>query len=260
MKDFPPENLHLNVEVKNINCSSLPVKISSTLGEQSFDYVICTLPLGVLKESKSELFTPQLPIEKLETIDALGFGICNKIYLQFDSDNVFWQPGDVFQVVHKIEIPDSEREWYHAISRFNAVDHNPQLLVAWVAGEDAKAMESESEEEVSRRCCELLSMVLGKKLPKPTALKRSQWYSDPFSRGSYSYISTACDENRPNPLLPSTLASPIMVGDAPVVCFAGEATSEHHFSTVHGAFESGRREAKRIANFVKSNAGPPPCK
>lgn len=31
--------------------------------------------------------------------------------------------------------------------------------------------------------------------------------------------------------------------------FAGEATHNHYYSTVHGALESGWREAKRIADM-----------
>ena len=38
----------------------------------------------------------------------------------------------------------------------------------------------------------------------------------------------------------------------PIICFAGEGTHEIHFSTVHGAFLSGIREAERIANYFTS--------
>lgn len=33
--------------------------------------------------------------------------------------------------------------------------------------------------------------------------------------------------------------------------FAGEATHDHYYSTVHGAIESGWREADRILNTLK---------
>lgn len=35
----------------------------------------------------------------------------------------------------------------------------------------------------------------------------------------------------------------------PVLLFAGEATHDHYYSTVHGAIETGWREAHRIASF-----------
>ena len=36
-----------------------------------------------------------------------------------------------------------------------------------------------------------------------------------------------------------------------VLCFAGEATNTHYYSTVHGAVESGWREAERLIKFLK---------
>lgn len=36
-----------------------------------------------------------------------------------------------------------------------------------------------------------------------------------------------------------------------IILFAGEATHEHYFSTVHGAVESGFREADRIVNYYR---------
>lgn len=35
----------------------------------------------------------------------------------------------------------------------------------------------------------------------------------------------------------------------PIVQFAGEATHDHYYSTVHGAVETGWREAQRIIDF-----------
>lgn len=39
--------------------------------------------------------------------------------------------------------------------------------------------------------------------------------------------------------------------DHKVLLFAGEATHEHFFSTVHGAIETGWREADRIAEDLR---------
>lgn len=46
------------------------------------------------------------------------------------------------------------------------------------------------------------------------------------------------------------LAEPLLdVAKRPVIQFAGEATNKHHYSTVHGAIESGWREADRLIKF-----------
>lgn len=48
------------------------------------------------------------------------------------------------------------------------------------------------------------------------------------------------------------LAEPLLgIDKCPVIQFAGEATNRHHFGTVHGAIESGWREADRLINFYK---------
>lgn len=75
-------------------------------------------------------------------------------------------------------------------------------------------------------------------------ISRSTWYSNPFTRGSYTY------DNLQTPLYPNAraiLAEPLVDSSgAPRVLFAGEATDSHHFSTVHGATDTGHREANRL--------------
>lgn len=53
-----------------------------------------------MQERKGHLFVPELPVQMSETIDALGFGTCNKIYLEFAADDVFWTAGEHFQVFY----------------------------------------------------------------------------------------------------------------------------------------------------------------
>lgn len=76
---------------------------------------------------------------------------------------------------------------------------------------------------------------------------RSQWYTNPHFRGSYSYRSIATDLLKTSA---SDLAKPLTNNlGVPAVQFAGEATHDHYYSTVHGAVESGWREAKRLADL-----------
>lgn len=50
----------------------------------------------------------------------------------------------------------------------------------------------------------------------------------------------------------SKLAEPIKNRNGvPILQFGGEATSLHYFSTVHGAIESGWREAKRLIDLYR---------
>lgn len=79
----------------------------------------------------------------------------------------------------------------------------------------------------------------------------TRWKSNPFTNGSYSYAAVAQRGDEFN-----ILAEPLPLKGAkeqnPRVCFAGEATHDHFFSTVHGAIESGYREAERIIKIHNS--------
>ena len=48
----------------------------------------------------------------------------------------------------------------------------------------------------------------------------------------------------------SDLASPIPCEKNPRVLFAGEATHDHYYSTLHAAYITGLREAERIVPLV----------
>ena len=78
---------------------------------------------------------------------------------------------------------------------------------------------------------------------------RSKWGTNPFTRGSYSYVSARATNEDVD-----TLGASLMVKrggrPVPVVCFAGEATSRKHIGTTSGAFLSGLREANRLIDAL----------
>ena len=70
----------------------------------------------------------------------------------------------------------------------------------------------------------------------------TRWFTNPLTLGSYSYLSLRTEREG---VTQGDLAEPTHEGR---VLWAGEATSLHHYSTVHGAIETGRREAERSLN------------
>lgn len=70
-----------------------------------------------------------------------------------------------------------------------------------------------------------LRRVYGDKVCEPVAVKVTQWASDEFSRGSYSYVAVGCTGHEYD-----TLALPV----SRCVLFAGEHTCKEHPDSVGG--------------------------
>jgi len=74
--------------VKRINYSDTEVLVECENGNViKGDYCISSLPLGVLK-SNAVQFNPPLPKWKAAAINRIGFGLMNKIVLEFNEP--FW--------------------------------------------------------------------------------------------------------------------------------------------------------------------------
>ncbi|EAT38750.1 AAEL009396-PA [Aedes aegypti] len=270
MKRFPSPNTanainiedftHFNKTVENICWNSGPDSIASVrCADNSVydaDHVICTMSLGVLKERYQSLFLPELPAIKKNAIKGLSIGTVDKLYLEFDKPfwaagwhglSLLWDQNDLE------EIRASPNSWMEDVFGFYVVDFQPNILCGWISGANARRMERTSDDEVRKACMFLLRKFMkGVDIPEPVAFKRTQWYSNPNFRGSYSFRSTTTDLlNTSAEHLALPLSNAIGI---PVVQFAGEATHDHYYSTVHGAIESGWREADRIVGLYQRKA------
>ena len=86
-------------------------------------------------------------------------------------------------------------------------------------------------------------------LPAPVRALKTGWVTHPLYLGSYSYGGMRTE----SPGHQLRLAEPVLDGAGfPALLFAGEATHEFSYSTVHGARASGLREAGRIVKFIKN--------
>lgn len=79
---------------------------------------------------------------------------------------------------------------------------------------------------------------------RPINVQTTRWATNKHFLGTYSYHSIKTDLLKTSS---EALAQPIYnpLGK-PCVLFAGEATHPHYFGMVHGAIETGYREAERI--------------
>lgn len=258
-----PENGHCD-------SSNRPVKLLFSDGSLTFaDHVIVTVSLGVLKAGISEewgLFNPPLPYFKRDAISRLGFGVVNKLFLQLDTRHhcekfpflqMAFHPSD--SELRQWKVP----WWMRRTASLCPIHKNSDILLSWFAGEEALELEKLTDQEIidgisSTVSCFLLEADLknsSKKLCngstsssiKFAKVLKSKWGSDPLFLGSYSYVQVGSSGEDLDALaepLPSSGYSEQEFGLQ--ILFAGEATHRTHYSTTHGAYFSGLREANRL--------------
>lgn len=178
---------------------------------------------------------------KIEAARRLAMGPVIKCILSFDT--TFWESekipsladdaGNQLCFMHALDV--DFRTWWTLRPL-----HVP-ILVGWVGGAPAIPLAALTDTELYERALASLAKIFGK---RPRSLKKSihasrisNWQTDPFSRGAYSYIPVGGETAT------RALAQPI---DGKLF-FAGEAT--HHGGlggTVAGAIASGHRAAKQM--------------
>ncbi|MEV6771226.1 FAD-dependent oxidoreductase [Nocardia sp. NPDC051030] len=207
-----------------------PVRVTTSAGVVEADKVLVTVPLGVLKAGEPR-FDPPLPELKRQAVDRLGFGTLNKIALHYD--HRFW-PAEQYVFGYLCRETDS----YPTVVISMWKSHAKPILVLLLGASLGRTMESWSDTEVRDYATTVVSDIFGTNVPEPQKISRTAWSTDPHARGSYACIGV---DASPRDL--DTLAEPV----ADRVFFAGEATNSYHWGCVHSAYESGLREAARIA-------------
>lgn len=74
---------------------------------------------------------------------------------------------------------------------------------------------------------------------------RTNWASNPYTRGSYSCLSLEFD-----PKFFSVMLEPLYHEDKPIVLFAGEAYHPTFYSAMHGAYATGLQQAEVISKYI----------
>lgn len=232
-------DIRLDHRVQAIEYGNIPIRILTNQGEFRADQVILTLPLGVLKQ-ETVRFIPELLHGKQEAIRRLAVGTLNKIVLKFAKQIWPSQPHRFGAL--KTSAAETIEFWNYA--------HyvNQPILIALVGGGQALELERMSREEGIAHIMTDLRHILGQNLPDPIDVITTRWHSDPFSLGSYSHVAPGAQIEDYD-----LLAEPLMDR----LFFAGEATHSVHPCTVHGAYLSGLREAKRLEQILTESRNRP---
>ncbi|KAJ8972006.1 hypothetical protein NQ317_017255 [Molorchus minor] len=179
-------------------------------------------------------------LPKDNSIDKMGFYGIAKIYLFFEDKwwgdmkgfQFLWKSGTVFEI---------EENWIRHLTGFDEVFGQPNALIGWVGSDGVEQVEKLSEIEVGSVCINTMRKFLpGYDIPEPKQVLRTKWNSNPYVKGSYCHITPECDHSDS---AIHKLAEPIYINDVPKIIFAGEAVHPSHYSTTHGAYESGQQQA-----------------
>lgn len=228
------------------------VKVECDKGDTfTADHVIVTIPLGVLKEKAKTLFEPELPQYKQESIERLLFGTVDKIYLEYEQPFLSPSITEIMLVWEKYDYDTAGSSksdsialnWFRKIYSFTKVTET--LLLGWISGKEAEYMETLPFETVAEKCTEILRNFLKDPyVPQPKKCIFTTWKSQPFSMGSYTSMAVGATQDDIENLAQPLYASPHQA--RPSVLFAGEHTHLNFYSTVHGAYLSGRTAAQII--------------
>lgn len=257
--EWQPDEL---LEIEN-GTNKPPVKLHFVDGSIMYaDHVIVTVSLGVLKQGIREdsgMFNPPLASFKTEAITRLGFGVVNKVFLKLTSI----PDGINFPYLQMVFHNESEQNpkipwWMRRTANLCPIYGNSNVLLSWFVGKEALEVESLSDEEIIDGFSKTISSFLinshsdAESMFKVEKVLKSQWGNDPLFLGSYSYVaieSSGDDLDAMAEPLPKKITSlhDSNVSPPPLqILFAGEATHRTHYSTTHGAYFSGIREANRL--------------
>jgi monoamine oxidase len=196
------------------------------------DACIVTLPLGVLKAGQVK-FAPELPAAHTQAITALGLGRFYKLFLEFNAD-VF--PSGIM-VAGLLAVKPGEQVYF-----LNANWLLPRRVVCMIAvGDEADRLENQAEVTTVELALKQLKLMFGSSVGKPVTVVSSNWMSNNFSLGAYSFWQVDS-----GPATSEVLQRPAHQR----LFFAGEHVSSEYPGSVHGAYLSGIAAADAVSDLL----------
>ncbi|MFN3488586.1 MAG: flavin monoamine oxidase family protein [Emticicia sp.] len=224
-------NIQLNQRVSKVDYSNSKIKITHNGTLTEADYVIVTVPLGVLKANIIQ-FSPSLPSIKQNAIQKIGMNCVNKFLLTWNT--AFWD--DVQYISYTPEVKDK----FNYFVNLKKNDPSANALMTFAYADYARQTETMTDTQVIAEIMSHLRDIYGNKIPNPTNMLRTKWQSNENSFGAYSYTAIGTEMKHFDDLAEE-------INDK--VFFAGEHTEIDYFSTAHGAYLSGIREADKIIDL-----------
>lgn len=222
-------DIRLSQPVTAIDWSGAGVAIATASGMLRARACIVTVPVGVLKAGAIR-FTPELPARTRDALAGIGMGALTKIALKLTGERFGIAPGTTY-----FEAGAAGR-----LLSFELFPGDQDLVVGYCGGDYARELSQGGAEAAREHVVDLLASMIGGDLRKAAGpVSFPAWWTDPFSRGSYSVCLPGHAAAR------DALAEP--VGDR--LWFAGEATAGGGAMTAGGATLAGRTAAAAVARL-----------
>lgn len=222
-------DVRLNTAVKAVEYEEgdgATVRTSNGIFES--DFVICTVPLGALKQ-ETIIFDPPLPKSYRQRIARIGMGNVTKLALKFKEP--FW-PLDT----HFFGFMGRQKGRWNVLMNYRTFSEE-NILMAFSVGNYPVLVERMNDTDMIADCMDAVRTMFGQNVPEPVDHLTTRWSQDRFTRGAYSYPRVG---TKPSDF--DNLAKPV----AKTVLLAGEHTNFDYHGTTHGAYLSGVWAAKTI--------------
>ncbi len=171
-------DIRLNKNVTSIEHHDDWVEVITETGAFEADYVICTLPLGVLQR-QMVIFDPPLPDAMQHALQRQGMGTVTKVAFRFpeatwDADTQYFgwigpHPG----------------RWAYVVN-YETFSDTP-VLMPLSFGAEAFEVEAMSEADMVADAFAALRNLMGSDLPDPLDWRSTRWSQNRWTRGAYSF-------------------------------------------------------------------------
>jgi monoamine oxidase len=210
--------------VTQIDRSGRRIRIETSRGAIECDHAIVTIPSSCLAAGAIR-FLPDLP-DKLQAASRLPLGLNSKLFLSLEGAEEFEKDSRIFGATDRV-----------ATAAYQLRPFGRPQIEGYFGGSLARDLEAGDTGAFFEFARDQLVRLLGHDFARriqPLALHR--WGLDAFSLGAYSYAVPGHARDRE--ILAASVDGRIH--------FAGEACSEHDYSTAHGAYLTGVKAAQAV--------------
>lgn len=222
-------DVRLNSVVREIKNRTDRVEVVTDHALYEADYAVVTVPVSILQQQDIG-FDPALPAWKVNSFSKMQMGSFNKVIMEFQKK--FWK-GDRHFYMHNT----SQGNAFGGALNYDHYNGRP-VLISMPVDTSAQWVEENDLRTVQLKWRDILHRAHPGTEIEFRNMMVTRWLADDYSKGSYSHVPVGAVTGDFEALRKETGS----------VHFAGEATETSQHGTVHGAFNSGVREAMKILN------------